>query len=133
MESRDNKEDFGIKELRHFKNSIIYSLAGLKTAYKEERSLWLHLALTAVVVVLAIIFKISVYDWILSITILSMVLAIELLNTSIEACVDLVTTKHHPLAKKAKDIASSSAFMVSIFGGICELMIFIPYFIEYFK
>lgn len=133
MESKENREDFGVKGLRHFKNSVIYSFAGLKTAYKEERSLWLHLTLSLLVVILAIFFKISIYEWIISITLLGMVLAIELLNTSIEACVDLVTTKKHPLAKKAKDIASSSAFIMSICAGVCELMIFIPYFIEYFK
>ena len=133
MESKNNKEDFGVKELRHFKNSVMYSLVGLHTAYKEERSLWLHFALSAVVVILGIIFKINMYEWIITIALLSMVLAIELINTSIEACVDLVTTKRNPLAKKAKDIASSAAFMMSICVGICELMVFMPYFIKCFK
>jgi diacylglycerol kinase (ATP) len=37
-------------------------------------------------------------------------LAVELLNTAIEAVVDLVSPGYHPLAKQAKDFGSAAVF-----------------------
>ena len=38
-----------------------------------------------------------------------MVIAAELVNTAIEALVDLVSPEEHPLAKRAKDVAAAAA------------------------
>ena len=42
------------------------------------------------------------------------VLAAELLNTAIEAVVDLVSPEWHPLARQAKDAASASVFVLIV-------------------
>ena len=57
---------------------------------------------------------------------LVVVLAVELLNTAIEATVDLVTKEIHPLAKVAKDCGSAAAFVSSIMVFIICCFIFIP-------
>ena len=49
-----------------------------------------------------------------------------MINTAIEALVDLETTKYHPLAKIAKDTASSATLIFSIAAFIGALLIFIP-------
>jgi diacylglycerol kinase (ATP) len=46
-----------------------------------------------------------------------LVLALELMNTAIEAVVDLMTVAHHPLAKIAKD-AAAGAVLVTSFGAL---------------
>ena len=52
---------------------------------------------------------------------MGLVLAAELLNTAIEAVVDLVSPEYHELAEKAKDIAAGavllSAILVTIIGA----------------
>ena len=40
------------------------------------------------------------------------ILAAELLNTAVEAVVDLASPEWHPLARKAKDAASASVFVL---------------------
>ena len=42
----------------------------------------------------------------------------EILNTAIEAVVDLVSPDIHPLAKKAKDCGSAAVFAVSVANAI---------------
>ena len=121
------------KERRRLRNSIKYSVNGLKLAYKNEGSLKLHAIMCIVIIVLGIVLKISVIDWLLSLIMMGIILGIELLNTSIEACVDLVTTDDHPLAKRSKDIASAAAFMMSMMTLVGELAIFIPYIIAFFS
>ena len=46
-----------------------------------------------------------------------LVLIVELLNSALEAAVDHTSLEHHPLAKRAKDIASAAVFM-SILNAI---------------
>ena len=49
-----------------------------------------------------------------------------MLNTSIEATIDLITTETHPLAKIAKDTASSATLIFSFVAFIGALIIFLP-------
>lgn len=137
MESQDKEKDtFDYQKkygLRRIRRSIVNSIHGIITSYKEEQSLWIHLIMSMVVFICGIIFQIRRYDIILSMILMGMVLCVELLNTAIEANVDLTVTKIHPLAKKAKDIGSAATFMMSIFAFIGELLIFYPYIIDFFK
>ena len=100
---------------KRFLNSIKYSVDGLVNAYQNEQSLWLHAMCTIVIVIALVI-----------------VLAVELLNTAIEATVDLVTKEIHPLAKVAKDCGSAAAFVSSIMVFIICCFIFIPKIIALF-
>ncbi len=119
--------------LRRVHKSIINSIAGLRTSYLEEQSLLLHTVMSIIILFLGIYFKISRYDWLFSIILMSLVLCAELLNTAIEANVDLATKKIHPLAKEAKDVGSASTFMMSIIALVGELIIFYPYILDLFK
>ena len=53
-------------------------------------------------------------------------LSLELLNTVVEAVVDLVTPDYHPLARVAKDVAAG-AVLVSAIGGLAVgAFLFLP-------
>ena len=117
---------------KRFLNSIKYSIQGLVHGYKNEQSLWLHGISSIVAIILGIILNISFNQWAIILIALVVVLAVELLNTAIEATVDLVTKEIHPLAKVAKDSASAAAFVSSIVATIICLFIFIPYIIDLF-
>lgn len=120
------------KGLRRIHKSIVNSVAGLKTSYLEEQSLLIHTIMSIIIISLGIYFKISRYDWLLSIILMSLVLCAELLNTAIEANVDLATKNIHPLAKEAKDAGSAATFMMSIIALVGELIIFYPYILDLF-
>lgn len=127
MESRERKKF----SLRRFFISFKYSFDGLKYAYLNEQSMLLHLLCTILIVTLGFIFKISFIEWIVSITLLTCIMCIELLNTAIEATVDLVTKEKRELAKIAKDTSSAAAGIISISSLLIFLMIFIPKIIEF--
>ena len=57
---------------------------------------------------------------------LMVVLSVELLNTAIEATVDLVTNEFHPLAKIAKDCGGAATFVATIVLLVICGFIFIP-------
>ena len=111
---------------KRFLNSVKYSIEGLNHAYKNEQSLWLHGGGVFLAVILGITLKINFYEWAVIIVAFVVVLAIELLNTAIEAVVDLVTKEIHPLAKIAKDCGSAAAFVSGVASAVICLFIFLP-------
>jgi len=122
--SRDERKSQ--KGIKKFINSFKYPISGLKYAYKNEQNLAIDVLIMCVVIVAGIIFKISVAEWaILTITI-GLVLSLELINTSIEALVDLVTEEYHPLAKVAKDTSAAAVLVLAIVSVIEGLIIFLP-------
>lgn len=76
------------------------------------------------------IFKISLSEWAIIFIALGAILALELINTAIEAAVDLTTSEIHPLAKIAKDCGSAASFVMSIVSIVISMFVFGPYLLE---
>ncbi len=118
------------RSLKRFITSFKHSLDGLKYAYKYEQSMIIHLIVVILVVVFGVWLKISLMEWLLCFILIGLVLATELVNTSLEAVVDLTCPKIHPLAKIAKDTASAAVFVFSLIAFISGLIIFLPKILE---
>lgn len=124
--SRDEIKKKGIKRtLRTFK----YSWQGLVYAYKNEQSMWIHAIGTIFTIVLGFIFHLKLTEWAIVFIALGVILASELINTAIEAAVDLCTLEIHPLAKIAKDCGSAATFVLTLVSIVICLFVFVPYFI----
>ena len=59
-----------------------------------------------------------------------MILSLELVNTAMEAVVDLVTEERRPLAKLAKDTAAGAVLIAAIMAAGVGLLIFVPKVLE---
>lgn len=127
--SRDELKKKGFKRfLKSFKNSM----DGLIYAYKNEQSLWIHGVCTFFCVLFGLVLKISFTQWAIIIISLAVTLAMELINTAIEATVDLVTLEINPLAKIAKDCGSAATFVCSALSIVTALIIFGPKIVALF-
>ena len=128
-ESRAEQKKRGLK--RFFK-SFGYSIDGLKYAYKYEQSMTIHFTMVIFVIAAGFFLKISLFEWLICFMLMGLVMATELINTSIEAVVDLTCPEIHPLAKIAKDTASAAVFVFSVVAAISGLIIFVPKIIALF-
>ncbi len=117
---------------RRFIDSFGYSIEGLKYAYLNEQSMIIHGVITILVIIFGIIFKISTMEWLFCVSMFGFVMGAELLNTAIEAVVDMVMPDIHPLAKIAKDTASAAVFILSVVAFIVGAIIFFPRFYAFF-
>lgn len=128
--SRDEikKHGFG-----RFLKSFGYSIDGLAYAYKYEQSMLIHVIATIGVVTANILFGISSFEWLVTLLSIGMVLSAELINTAIEAVVDLVTLEIHPLAKIAKDCGSAATFVLAMMAAAIGFVVYIPHIIELVK
>ena len=121
--SRDKLKVRGKKRLI---NSFKYAFDGLKYAFLYEQNLTVHILATIIVIIMGFIFKISVFEWLVLFLIIGLVIATELINTSIEATIDLITDEINPLAKVAKDTAASAVLVFGLTALIVGALIFIP-------
>lgn len=123
MELRNKQKRRGINR---FINSFKYSFDGLKYAYKYEQSLTIHFGVALLVIIAGIICKLSLMEWMYCFLLMGIIMATELINTSLEAVIDLACPQIHPLAKIAKDTASAAVFVFCVVAFICGLIIFVP-------
>ena len=105
------------KHVAHFFASFGYSLAGLRFSLAET-AVRQELALGAVVVPVAVFLDIPFAVSLMLVCLWVLVLVVELLNTALEAVVDLASPERHPLAKKAKDCASAAVFLVIALNAV---------------
>ncbi len=127
-----SRDEIKKKGIGRFFRSFKYSVDGLIYALKYEQSIIIHAIATVSVIILGLVFHINRLEWILVLLAIGIILGAELLNTAIEAVVDMVTLEIHPLAKIAKDTASGSVFVLSIVAAAIGLVVFIPYIIALF-
>ena len=130
MISRDERKKE--KGLKKFFNSFSYPIKGLKYAYRNEQNLAVDVGMALIVVVFGFIFQIDKYEWAILALTIGLVISCELINTAIEAVVDLVTEEYHPLAKVAKDTSAAAVFIFAIVAVVVGLIIFLPKLIALF-
>lgn len=125
--SRDKLKEKSFKRL--FK-SFKYALEGIFYAFKYEQNIIVHTLVMILVIILGITVKLSIYEWLICLILFGLVIATEMINTSIEATVDLACSKKDPLAKIAKDTASGAVLIFATVAAISGLIIFIPKILE---
>ena len=128
-----SRDDIKKRGFGRFLKSFGYSIDGLAYAYKYEQSMLIHVIATIGVVTANILFGISSFEWLVTLLSIGMVLSAELINTAIEAVVDLVTLEIHPLAKIAKDCGSAATFVLAMMAAAIGFVVYIPHIIELVK
>ncbi len=112
--------------------SLNCAIEGILWAVKNERHLRYHFLAALVVLFLALFFRVSALEFFLLILAAILVIFAELINTSIEALVDLVTDEYHELAKRAKDIAAGAVLVTSVGAAILGYLVLSGYIFPLF-
>ena len=97
--------------------SFQHAYQGIVSAVRTQRNLRFHFFAALGVLVASLILGVSELDLAVLLLTIVVVFVVEMLNTSLEFVVDLVTTEYHPLAKLAKDV-SAGAVLVSSVGAV---------------
>ncbi len=127
MESRGKT-----KGIKRFIKSFGYAADGLKFAFKYEQNMTAHIIATVLVIIFGIFFKLNLMEWLIIVLVIGLVVATELINTSIEAAIDLTCKEINPLAKIAKDTAAAAVLVFALTAVAVALIIFIPKIIALF-
>ena len=118
---------------KFFKSALrktYYSITGFWISLKEEKSLWIYMMLTPVLIGLGIWADLSTTEWAIVLLSLFATYAIEVINTALEAAVDTISFQYNVKVKKIKDIAAGATLIMSIGLIIVLLIIYVPAIME---
>ena len=111
---------------RTFWQSLAFAFAGVCHALHSQRNLRIHFGFASAAVFLGFALRISRAEWAVVVALIALVISLELLNTAVEALVDLASPTFHPLAKTAKDTAAGAILVVALGSAAAGLIIFLP-------
>ncbi|MFA9558774.1 diacylglycerol kinase family protein [Evansella sp. AB-rgal1] len=120
------KNDRPFISWKRLKKSFIYASQGIFHTWKHEQNFRVHTLLTFAIIIFAQIFRVPLLEQALLALVIGAVLALELINTAIEHCVDVLFETYDIRAKIIKDAAAGAVFIFSLVAVIVGALIFIP-------
>jgi undecaprenol kinase len=106
--------------------SFRHATAGLRTFFATTRNARVQACAGLAAIALAAILRLSRVEWAILLLTIGAVLALEAVNSAIEATVDLVTLDYHPLAKRAKDMAAGAVWLMALLSVAIGALLFLP-------
>ncbi|MCL4318668.1 MAG: diacylglycerol kinase family protein, partial [Firmicutes bacterium] len=120
-----------MKRAENLKESFRYAFAGLAYAFVTQRNLRLHFFSAAAIMILGWIMNLPRREFIVVLAAIMVVMVAEMMNTAVEAVVDLASPDIHPLAQTAKDVAAGAVLLAAIGAALLGLWVFIPRLVSF--
>ena len=103
--------------------ALLNSLEGLTDAFSREQAFRQEVVLAVILIPVAVMLPVSAVGRALMTASVLLVLIVELVNSAVESAVDRVSLETHPLAKRAKDIASAAVLLALINVPVVWLLV----------
>ncbi len=105
-------------------DSMNHALSGIIHAFKTEKNMKIHFAVALVVIVGSILLHVTRFELIAIVISITLVMLAELLNTAVEAIVDLITDEYHELARIAKNVAAGAVVLTAVNALVVGYLVF---------
>jgi len=106
------------------KNRLKYSLEGLSTLWRSEKSFRIHIMISIFVLLAAFFMNLGIWKIVIILLVIALIVCLEIINSAIERMVDIFAPKTHGLAKEIKDILAGMVLIASIIAAIVGLLVF---------
>jgi diacylglycerol kinase (ATP) len=104
----------GFRGPRQLWGALCWSLRGLRAAWRHEASFRLEVLLAIVLIPAGLWLGDGALEQLALVAPVVLVLVAELLNSALEAIVDLVSPEYNELAGRAKDLGSAAVFVLML-------------------
>lgn len=104
--------------------SFNYAFEGIIHVLRTQRNMRIHFAAAALVLIAALGFGVAKIELIALLLAIAFVLIAEMINTAVEAAVDVASTSFDPMAKLAKDIAAGAVLIASVTAVAVGYLVF---------
>lgn len=106
--------------------SFGHAFRGIAELVATQHNARIHGVATAAALALAIGFGLSAGEWLAVVLAIASVWSAEAMNTAFEALCDVVSPEHHPLVRRAKDVAAGAVLASAIGAAVVGLIVFAP-------
>jgi diacylglycerol kinase (ATP) len=104
--------------------SFNYAFQGIIHVLRTQRNLRIHFVIAVLVLVAALLSDVSRLELVALLLAIAFVLIAEMLNTAVEAAIDVATTSFDPMAKLAKDIAAGAVLIAATVAVAVGYLVF---------
>jgi diacylglycerol kinase (ATP) len=94
--------------------SFNFAFEGIIHVLRTQRNMRIHFVIAGLVLVAALASGVDKIELIVLLLAIAFVLIAEMINTAVEAAVDVATTSFDPMAKLAKDITAGAVLIASV-------------------
>jgi len=116
------------------KESISNAIHGLMLAISSQRNFVIELIISAIVIIMGLLFRFSATDMCILIIMIALVLICELLNSVIEFTLDAVYKNNYSrLVEMAKDMSAGMVLLIACISVLVGAILFGSYSIKYYK
>ena len=105
-------------------HSFNFAFEGLVHAVRHQRNMRIHFAIAFLVLVACLFLNLSRIELIIVLVTISFVFFAEMINSAVEAVVDIITDKFDPRAKIAKDLAAGAVLVSAINALLVAYLVF---------
>jgi diacylglycerol kinase (ATP) len=105
-------------------HSFNFAFEGVIHVLRTQRNMRIHFAIAAGVLIAALAIGVERLELIALLLSIAFVLIAEMINTAVEAAIDVATTAFDPLAKLAKDIAAGAVLIATVNAVAVGYLIF---------
>ena len=105
--------------------SLNYAFEGVIHVLRTQRNMRIHFAIAVVVMVTAVAFDVTKLELISLLLAIAFVLIAEMVNTAVEATIDVAAARFDPLAKLAKDIAAGAVLIAATVAVSVGYLVFV--------
>ncbi|OGG03782.1 hypothetical protein A2Z33_04825 [Candidatus Gottesmanbacteria bacterium RBG_16_52_11] len=109
------------------------AMAGIVWSFRSQPNFRVHAVLALSALTAGFLFQISAVETAVIVFTILLGLTVEMINTSIEAMTDLITSEWHKDAKTAKDVSAGMMLIVATGAVIVALVIFGPRILALFE
>lgn len=111
---------------RNLLESFNRAASGIIYCLRTQRNFRIHVFAAGAVLLLSLWFRLSKWEFLLVLAAIFLVLITEVINTAIEATIDLITDRYHPLAATAKNLAAGAVILAAVFAVLTGYIVFFP-------
>jgi diacylglycerol kinase (ATP) len=104
--------------------SFNFAIEGIIHVLRTQRNMRIHFGIAIAVLVAALAFDVTRLELIALLLAIAFVLIAEMVNTAIEAAVDVASTSFDPMAKLAKDIGAGAVLIAAINATAVGYLVF---------
>lgn len=111
--------------------SFKYAFEGVGFAIKNNQNFRVHFFLALLAITLGFILKISLLEWSILTIVITLVLALEMLNAVTEEIIDFIASDYRKEAKFVKDVGAGMVLVAAIGSVIVGAFIFLPHILSF--
>lgn len=111
-------------KLKKIVDSFNHAIDGVIYTVRTQRNMKIHMVATLLILASCLFFDVSKIEFLILAVTITLVIGAEMINTAIEAVVDMNTNYYHPLAKIAKNVAAGAVLLTAVNALVVGYLIF---------